>query len=256
LTFLVIDGPSNGTLPGTAPSLTYTPDGDFNGGDSFTFKVNDGTVDSALATVEITVNSANDAPVADPQSVETAEDSAKAITLTGSDVDGDSLTFTVVSGPSDGVLSGTAPNLTYTPNDDFNGADSFTFTVNDGTVDSAVATVDITITPVNDPPVADSQSVSTSEDTAKPITLTASDIDGDGLSFAVATPPSHGSLSGSGANLTYTPMMGRSTAPRQWSRSPSIRSMTHRWLMTNPSRPTKTRPSTLRSQPVTLTEMA
>nr|AFI78505.1 serine proteinase precursor protein [uncultured bacterium ws156A7] len=205
LTFLVVDGPSNGTLSGTVPNLTYTPDGNFHGADSFTFKVNDGTVDSALATVVITVNSVNDAPVADAQSVSTPEDTAKAITLTGSDVDGDALTYTVVTDPSSGSLSGTAPNLTYTPNGDFHSADSFTFKVNDGTIDSAVATVDITISPVNDAPGADSQSVSTSEDTAKPITLTASDIDGDGLLFAVATPPSHGSLSGSGASLTYTP---------------------------------------------------
>ena len=64
----------------------------------------------------------------------------------GSDADGDGLTFTVVAGPSHGTLSGAAPNLTYTPAADYNGPDSFTFKVNDGTVDSSPATVSITVT--------------------------------------------------------------------------------------------------------------
>lgn len=94
----------------------------------------------------------NGVPTADDQSVTTPEDTATAITLTGSDPDGDPLTYTVTSGPSNGTLSGTAPNLTYTPNADFNGTDSFTFTVSDGTDTSAPATVSITVTPVNDSP--------------------------------------------------------------------------------------------------------
>jgi hypothetical protein len=74
-----------------------------------------------------------------------------AITLTASDVDGDSLTYSVVTTPVSGSLSGSAPNLTYTPNNNFNGQDSFTFTVNDGTVDSNEATVSITVNAVNAP---------------------------------------------------------------------------------------------------------
>jgi TolB-like protein/Tfp pilus assembly protein PilF len=87
----------------------------------------------------------NNAPVANAQSVTTVEDTAVSITLTGSDADGDTLTFSVVSGPSNGALSGTAPNLTYTPNADFIGSDSFTFKVNDGGEDSASATVTVTV---------------------------------------------------------------------------------------------------------------
>ncbi|MEZ5471957.1 MAG: Ig-like domain-containing protein [Marinicella sp.] len=205
LTFAVVTGPSNGVLSGTAPNLTYTPNGNFNGSDSFTFTVNDGTVDSSAATVSINVAPANDPPTANSQSVNTTEDTAVGITLTGSDPDGDGLTFAVATGSSNGVLSGTAPNLTYTPNGNFNGSDSFTFTVNDGTVDSSAATVSINVAPANDPPTADSQSVNTTEDTAVGITLTGSDPDGDGLTFAVATGPSNGVLSGTAPNLTYTP---------------------------------------------------
>ncbi len=146
LTYSVVGGPTNGSLSGTAPNLTYTPDPNFFGSDSFTFTANDGTVVSAPATVSITVNPVNDAPVADAQSVTTAEGTAVAITLAGSDVDGDPLTYAVVTGPANGSLSGSAPNLTYTPNADFSGADALTFVTNDGSVDSDLATVSIDVT--------------------------------------------------------------------------------------------------------------
>jgi MYXO-CTERM domain-containing protein len=153
LTFVVVTQPAHGTLTGSGSSLTYTPAANYNGSDGFTFKANDGVADSAPATVSITVTAVNDAPVATAQTVTTLEDTSLGITLAGTDVDGDALTFTVVTQPAHGVLSGTAPGLTYTPAPDYPGADSFTFKANDGALDSALATVSITLTPVNDPPV-------------------------------------------------------------------------------------------------------
>ena len=205
LTFAVVAGPANGTLSGTAPNFTYTPTANFNGADSFTFKANDGTVDSPVATVSISVTAVNDAPVASAQSVSTAEDSAKAITLAGVDQDGNTLTFAVVGAPTKGTLSGTAPNLTYTPTANLNGSDSFTFKANDGTVDSPVATVSITITAVNDAPVAAAQSVGTDRNVAKSVTLSGTDVDVDSLTFTVVSQPTRGTLSGTAPNLTYTP---------------------------------------------------
>ena len=96
----------------------------------------------------------NTAPVAEDQSVTTDEDTAVNITLNGTDADGNFLNYTVIDGPTNGSLDGTAPNLTYTPNSNYNGPDSFTFSVNDGFGDSNIATVSITVTPVNDAPVA------------------------------------------------------------------------------------------------------
>jgi VCBS repeat-containing protein len=206
LTAVLVGDVSHGTLILNGDgSFSYTPDADFNGADSFTYKANDGLADSNIATVTITVNAVNDPPVAEGQPVTTDEDTSVAVTLTASDVDGDGLTFIVVTGPSNGSLSGTTPNLTYTPNADFNGSDSFNFKVNDGTVDSNIATVSLTVNPVNDPAVADYQPVTTDEDTAVAVTLTASDVDGDVLVFSVVTGPSNGSLSGTTPNLTYTP---------------------------------------------------
>ncbi len=140
--------PSNGVLSGTAPNLLYTPNANFNGTDSFTFTVSDGLSDSAPATVTITVTPVNDAPVATPQSVAVVVGGSVNITLAGTDDDDDSpLTF-AHGNPSNGVLTGTAPDLVYTPNAGFLGADGFTFTVNDGEFESAPAIVSITVTPV------------------------------------------------------------------------------------------------------------
>src|SRR5207249_3579048 len=128
LTFNVVSGPAHGSFNGSA----YTPTANYNGSDSFTFKASDGITNSTPATVSITVTAVNDAPVANSQSVSTSEDTPLSITLTGSDVDGDALTFTVVTGPAHGTFDGT----TYTPAANYNGPDSFTFSADDGTVDS------------------------------------------------------------------------------------------------------------------------
>jgi VCBS repeat-containing protein len=214
LTYLIVAGPTNGVISGlnaTNGVLTYTPSTNYNGSDHFTFVANDGTVNSAAALVTITVTPVNDAPVANNQSVTTAEDTAKSITLTATDVDGDTLTYSIVSGPTNGTISSFNPTngaLTYLPGTNYNGVDHFTFIANDGTVNSAAALITITVTPVNDAPVANNQSVSTAEDTAKTITLTATDVDGDALIYAVVTGPTNGTISGFSAAtgaLTYTP---------------------------------------------------
>ena len=205
LTFTVIDQPSHGTLIGKTPDLTYTPDPNYNGEDSFTFNVSDSVLESELATVTITINPINDQPVANDQSVTTDEDNPVDIILTASDTDEDPLTFAVITQPSHGTLSGPIPNLIYTPNAGYAGSDSFSFHVHDGTGYSNNAYVTITITPVNDQPVADGRSVITDEDTFVNITLTASDPDGDHLTFEMVDQPSHGTLSGTIPNLVYTP---------------------------------------------------
>ncbi len=208
LTYSVVSSPSHGMLSGVVPNLTFTPTAGYYGPDAFTFAVSDGLAVSNPAIVHITVRSVNYAPTADPQSVSTAEDTALDITLTGSDPDDDPLTYSVVSGPNHGTLSGVAPNLTYTPTADYNGPDAFAFVVNDGLAASDPAVVDITVLAVSDAPVADPQSVSTAEDTALGIILTGSDPDGDPLIYSVVSSPSYGMLSGAAPNLTYTPTAG------------------------------------------------
>lgn len=95
----------------------------------------------------------NRPPTAHGQALTTAEDTALPITLTGSDPDGDPLTFTIVSGPQHGTLTGAGPNVVYTPAPNYSGPDSFVFQVDDGHGNVATATVFITVEAVNDPPV-------------------------------------------------------------------------------------------------------
>jgi len=203
--FSVVTGPTHGTLSGTAPDLTYTPNRDFQGLDSFTFKVNDGAADSDPAIVSITITATNDPPIAANDHVTTSEDTPKAILLRGIDPDGNRLTYSILTEPLHGNLSGTEPNVVYEPDQNFNGQDSFIFKISDGTTDSAPATISITVIEAADAPIANSQSVTVQEDKELPIVLTGSDPDGDPLTFAVLRNPSHGTLTGKAPNVIYTP---------------------------------------------------
>ncbi len=205
LTFEIVSSPSNGELVGTAPNLTYVPNDDFYGIDRFTFIVSDGELSSEPATIQITVGGENDAPIANDGTLELDEDTTKSVELTAVDLESDELTFTLISNPSNGVLTGDAPNLSYTPSQNFNGSDSFTFSVSDGELTSNTATVSINVMPVNDAPETFSSSVATSEDTAVAVTLSGADIDGDALGFSIVAAPTRGQLSGQAPNLVYTP---------------------------------------------------
>jgi len=143
--------------------------------------VENGKVHIAPATASIKV-APNLLPVAEPHAVTTTEDTPVEIRLMGSDPDLDPLTYSTIAGPSHGSLNGTEPNLTYTPSPNFNGSDSFTFKVNNGTADSAPATVSITVSPVNDPPMANDDTAATREDTpAVTIDVLANDTDIDNV---------------------------------------------------------------------------
>ena len=205
LSYAVTTQPANGTLSGTAPDLTYTPNENYHGTDTFSFTVSDGTATSEPATVSITINAINDTPAATSQSVSLDEDATVAIVLTGEDIDGDHLSYTISTQPTNGQLTGEAPNLTYTPNENYNGTDSFSFTVSDGTAASEPANIDISVNAINDKPTATAQTVSLNEDDTLDITLTGDDIDGDALAFEITQLPDNGTISGDAPNLTYTP---------------------------------------------------
>ncbi len=200
LTFAIGTGPSHGSLgsigavtcTGTAPkscsaNVTYTPALNYNGSDSFTFKVNDGTVDSAAATVSITVNAVNDAPSCSAVSLTTDEDTPGDANPDCTDIDNGSLTYAIVGAASHGTASILAGKLHYVPAANYNGSDSFTYKANDGALDSNTATVSVTVNPVNDAPTAGTVSIAPASPTTNQ-TLTASpagfaDDDGDTLTY-------------------------------------------------------------------------
>jgi hypothetical protein len=205
LTYTLLSFPQHGILSGTEPNLTYTPNAGYTGPDMFSFKASDGQWETEIAYVCIEVRAlSNHPPVADSQNVAVAEDASLDVTLTATDVDGDALTYTYAQ-PAHGTLaSGPGNTVVYQPTANYNGPDAFTFSVDDGNGGTSSATVTITVTPVNDAPVADAQSLLTNEDTPLAITLTASDVENDALSFAFSQ-PAHGALVGDGNQLSYAP---------------------------------------------------
>ena len=316
-TFYLVDLPGHGTLSGTAPDLVYTPAPDFNGTDSFTFRVSGGGQTSNLATVTlvaapvndppsfqaganvtvpqgapaqslpgwatqitsgptdesgqtltfqvttdnpalfaaapalsaagtltftpaastigtahvtarlvdnggtlnggvntsqpqsftITIGAPNRPPAAADDTATIAEDTATDLDVLGNDTDpdGDVLTLDSATQPASGAVQLVGGKVRYTPVADFNGEDAFTYKVRDPAGLTSAATVRITVTPVNDPPSATSQSITTAEDTATDVTLSGADPDGDPLTYRVVSGPAHGSLSGTGSNRAYTP---------------------------------------------------
>ena len=185
-------------------AFTYTPNANAHGSDAFTVIANDGEADSNAATISVVINPINDAPTAAPQSVSTPEDVAKPIALAGADIDGDTLTFALATPPSKGTIVMIGNGVNYTPLANFHGSDTFTFIVSDGQLSSAAA-VTITVTPVNDAPIAAPQTISTVEDRPVAFTLWASDVEGQSLTYTIVTSPANGSLSGAAPNYTYTP---------------------------------------------------
>jgi hypothetical protein len=208
LSYTIVSTPTHGTLGGIAPNLVYTPTANYNGTDSIVFTVNDCLESSEQVMVDIDVTPVNDAPIADPQAITTDEDIPVNIVLTGSDPDEDPLTFSVVTSPTHGTLNGVAPNLTYTPNPDYNGSDIFLFLVNDGVQNSLPAEVSLAINPVNDEPVADAQLLTTRQSIPLLITLSGSDPEGDDLTYRITIFPEHGILTGLAPELVYTPEPG------------------------------------------------
>ncbi|MDP7000021.1 MAG: Ig-like domain-containing protein, partial [Candidatus Poribacteria bacterium] len=209
LIYEIIEQPSHGTLSGTAPNFTYTPVADYNGEDIFTFQVSDEVTSSQPEAVKITINAINDTPVAIAESIETAEDNPIEIVLVGNDIDGDDLTYRLVETAGNGQLSTIdGQKIIYTPDANYYGVDQFVFVASDDTLSSPSTTIQILVTPVNDPPVAlsqqDQKQVKFDTGTAA-ISLQGQDVEGDQLSYLIVDQPSHGQLSGIGPNLTYTP---------------------------------------------------
>ncbi len=216
------DTPTAGTSTATA-DITYTPNPGFKGPDSFKFRAADPEpLVSDLATVSISVTPVS----AEDKSESTPEDPASPLTVTLSATDVDNncpLDFAIDSGPSNGSL-GSITNVTctadtptagtstatadvnYTPNPNFNGSDSFSYSASNQVGDLPdIATVSITVTPVNDPPQADPKSTSTPATSSVIITLSATDVDNDcPLSFSIVAPPGGGSLGGIGPVHLYS----------------------------------------------------
>ncbi|MEA4926958.1 MAG: tandem-95 repeat protein [Syntrophomonadaceae bacterium] len=186
-------------------NITFVPAADFNGSISFTWKAGDGTDYSDPATMTLSIAGTNDAPTAADHTFTTDEDVALNGSLTGyaGDIDGDSLIYAKAGDPSNGSVTVNADGtFTYTPTENFNGTDSFTWSVSDGTADSNTATATITVNAVNNAPTVSNNSKNGTEDTtmtfaAGDFSVGYSDVEGNAFSgIQIVTLPdaAHGTL--------------------------------------------------------------
>jgi VCBS repeat-containing protein len=226
---VVGSAPSHGTLTLDADgSFVYAPAADYDGTDSFTYVASDGTLESDQATVTITITAANDGPTAADETYSTAEDTALAVAAPGvlgndRDPDGDPLNALLVSGPSHGTLALNANgSFSYTPADNFNGSDSFTYRASDGSLASNPATVTITVTAANDAPTVTVAAGGTCgrDDHSGTINLTVGDVENAAATLTLSAASSNPVLvptgnvlfAGSGAawKMTVSAVDGRS----------------------------------------------
>ncbi len=212
----IIEQPVNGSVNvDVSGQATYTPDADYHGSDSFTYVVQDnGGATSNVATVTLTVNSINDAPAANSDTVSIQESTPYKINVLGNDADVDgtiqSGTLQIVSAPSNGSAAISGGTITYTPGGGFS-SDSLTYRVQDdvGTW-SNIATVTLTSQPVNNAPLANNDSATTTEDSPVIISVLSNDADVDGTldntSITIGTAPASGNLvDNNDGTVTYTP---------------------------------------------------
>ncbi|MDR3651387.1 MAG: Ig-like domain-containing protein, partial [Paludibacter sp.] len=197
-----VSTPANGSVViNPDGTVTYTPAPDFNGTDTFTYTVTvtnpDGTKTTETATVTVNVT-----PVPDVKddTVTTPEDTSVTISVLANDTfKGTNHALTGVTQPANGsVVINPDGTVTYKPNLNFNGTDTFTYTVTvtnpDGTKTTETATVTVNVTPVNDPPVGNDVHITTPEDTPFSGKITATDVDGDILTYKKGTDPTNGTV--------------------------------------------------------------
>lgn len=147
LVFEIVQWPSHGTVLGVAPDLVYQPATHFYGSDSLTFRVSDGRLWSTPATVQWTVTPVNDPPIAIPTTAYIARRGTSSIQLQATDADQDLLAYRIVAHPTQGTLTGAPPKMSYRPNANWSGSDTFRFSVRDPSLASAEATVVIQMQP-------------------------------------------------------------------------------------------------------------
>jgi len=205
---VVLNSPTQGTLVinTTAGTVVYTPNLNFNGDDSFTYQVQDASgALSNIATVNIVVHPVNDAPIANPDFVTTQEEISVSIPVLANDSDVDNTldgtSVLIVSGPGNGsaVVQPATGLVLYTPKKDFSGTDSFTYSLKDaGGATSLPATVTVTVSPVNDPPVAVDDQATPEENTSIGINILQNDFDVDNdiiaTSVVITSNPTHGTV--------------------------------------------------------------
>jgi hypothetical protein len=177
--------------------MVYIPKHNENGQDTILFSVYDGELQSNTATLTVMIYPVNDPPETVSQEYVISENEPFAITLTAKDAENEKLVYSLADLPQHGNITGKLPYITYTPEEKFFGIDTFTFVANDGTMDSALATIRLHVG-IPDVPIITIEDTSISIASHLSMISTSDD-------FELTSPPAKGNLSGIAPNLTYTP---------------------------------------------------
>ena len=208
LSYALGANPAHGSVTLNADgTFTYIPAKDFNDSDSFSVTVSDGKGGTTTSTVTIGVAPQNDAPTSTDLSLNTNEDTPVTGSIIATDLDGDRFSYSLNGAPTNGSVTLNADgSFTYTPASNFNGSDSFSVTISDGKGGTTTSTVTIGVAPQNDAPISADLSLNTNEDTPVTGSITATDLDGDSLSYSLNGAPANGSVTlNADGTFTYTP---------------------------------------------------
>jgi serine-type D-Ala-D-Ala carboxypeptidase/endopeptidase (penicillin-binding protein 4) len=201
----IIKTPDHGILVKNKNYSQYQPNKDYFGSDIFEyrFRVGDRVGDSAA--VKISVSPVNDTPVAVGQNLEVDEDSELEILLKGRDADKDLLTYAIVKEPKYGRIKGMVPRIRYIPGKNYDGKDSFTFKVDDGTGAFGIGNVEIVVKAVNDTPIAKNANFKTNVETPVLFDLSGTDIENSTLRYNIVQNPKHGKIETNNSEYLYVP---------------------------------------------------
>jgi subtilisin family serine protease len=202
----VTQKPENGFMIKDSGKWLYFPNPHYHGDDSVKFRVFDGKLRSKEATLVLNIKPSNDAPIASDIKVTAQEGKRTTFQLVAVDVDGDLMTYDLITAPKHGKIEATKnKSWAYTPFENYNGSDSLSFRVSDGKVRGNLAQVTFDVTPRNDAPVVASSTFALIEDGELKVKLIASDPEGDKLTFKINASTQNGSLTGNGPSYTYKP---------------------------------------------------
>ncbi|MDC6480682.1 Ig-like domain-containing protein [Flavobacteriaceae bacterium] len=215
IVFTITGDVSNGSLVNNGDgTFSYSHAGTETSSDSFVYSVSDGefTISDLAGTISVTA--VNDVPVVSALEYTLDEAGSQVLAFASTDAESDSVTYSVSTDPTNGTIVSNDGVFTYTHNGSESSSDTFQYIANDGTGNSQPVSVTITVTPVNDAPVVTAGTISLNEGSNSSITLSASDAEGDAMTYAIATAPTNGTVTLDAATgaLTYTHSGGENTS--------------------------------------------
>ncbi|WP_435236755.1 tandem-95 repeat protein [Psychromonas sp. PT13] len=198
---------TNGTASVSGTTVSYVPNENFFGTDSFTLTLMDNAGFTTTQVISVTVNSVNDEPtITIDSTLSTNEDNNQTLSFTFDDVDGDTVSATVSTQATNGTASVSGTTVSYVPNENFFGTDSFTLTLMDNAGFTTTQVISVTVNSVNDEPtITIDSTLSTNEDNNQTLSFTFDDVDGDTVSATVSTQATNGTASVSGTTVSYVP---------------------------------------------------